>query len=324
MKLILGKKKSASFFVILNEFFTKKLNKMKKGFSILLFFMGLGLMPAQNVNDYKYVSVPDTYEFSKEEDQYQLNSLTKFLFEKYGFEAYMKSEEKPQDLQDNICKGLKANVIEDSGLFVTKLKVQLEDCRGNMVFESDQGRSREKDYKKAYHEALRDAFKAVASLDYKYSPAEVATRAPQASTPKPAPVNKAEVANSIPKEEKQAAKDKNASPAEVVVQNPTNTKEIREKNHKSTDASLENMIMLENDGEEFTLKKNSSGYALFQKNGAEPIAVLVTSSDKHSFIYKSLTRQGVARFNSAGNLIVEYLNNETNKPITVTYKRVEK
>lgn len=296
---------------------------MNKGFSILLFFMGLGLMSAQNINDYKYVIVPDTYEFSKEEDQYKVNSLTKFLFEKYGFEAYMKSEEKPQDLQDDICKGLKANVIEDSGLFVTKLRVQLEDCRGNMVFESEEGSSREKDYKKAYHEALRDAFNTVAALEYNYSPAEVAAATPQAKNPKPAPVEEAEVASSVPAEE-QGEEDKNATPAEVVVQNPTNIKEFREEDRENSDERLADIIMLEKDNQEFTLKKNSSGYALFQKDGAEPIAVLVTSSDKNSFIYKSLTRQGVARFNSAGNLIVEYLNNETNKRVTITYKLVNK
>ncbi|SHG05036.1 hypothetical protein SAMN05444483_104231 [Salegentibacter echinorum] len=296
---------------------------MKKGFSILLFFMGLGLMPAQNINDYKYVIVPDTYEFSKEEDQYQLNSLTQFLFEKYGFEAYMKSEEKPQDLQDDICKGLKANVIEDSGLFVTKLRVQLEDCRGNMVFESDEGRSREKDYKKAYHEALRDAFKTVAALDYNYTPAEVAAAAPQANNPKPSSVEEAEVSSSVPEEEP-GEEDKNATPAEVVVQNPTNSKEFREKQRGNNEAVLADIIMLKKDNQEFTLKKNSNGYALFQKNGTEPIAVLVSSSDKNSFIYKSLTRQGVARFNSAGNLIVEYLNNETNKPVSITYKLLNK
>lgn len=296
---------------------------MKKGFSILVFFMGLGLMSAQNINDYKYVIVPDTYEFSKEEDQYQLNSLTQFLFEKYGFEAYMKSEEKPQDLQDDICKGLKANVIEDSGLFVTKLRVQLEDCRGNMVFESDEGRSREKDYKKAYHEALRDAFKTVAALDYNYTPAEVAAAAPQANNPKPSPVEEAEVSSSLPEEEP-GEEDNNATPAEVVVQNPTNSKEFREKQRGNNEAVFADIIMLKKDGQEFTLKKNSNGYALFQKDGAEPIAVLVSSSDKNSFIYKSLTRQGVARFNTAGNLIVEYLNNETNKPVSITYKLLNK
>ena len=38
-----------------------------------------------NLNDYKYVIVPNKFDFLKENDQYQLNSLAAFLFEKYGF-----------------------------------------------------------------------------------------------------------------------------------------------------------------------------------------------------------------------------------------------
>ena len=45
-----------------------------------------------NLNDYKYVIVPKKYDFLKEADQYQINSLSKFLFNKYGFQTLMEGE----------------------------------------------------------------------------------------------------------------------------------------------------------------------------------------------------------------------------------------
>jgi hypothetical protein len=291
---------------------------MNKTLFILLFFIGFEAVSAQNVNEYKYVIVPDAFEFSKGEDQFQLNSLTEFLFEKFGFEAFMKSKEKPLDLQKDNCLGLKANVIENSGLFVTKLVVQLEDCRGNMIFESKEGSSREKDYKTGHHEALRDAFASVEALNYTYMPAEVATTAPETKKTKPEPVEKSEIPSSVPREEK-SAEGKNATPAEVEVQNPMINKEFREAKREETKLANKETLNFEKGEQTFSLKKTSNGFSLFQQGGTEPIAVLVTSSDKSSYIYKSLTRQGVAHFDDGGNLIVEYLNNETNKPVTITY-----
>ena len=40
------------------------------------------LFGQQSINAYKYIIVPKNYDFLRLEDQYQLNSLTKFLFTK--------------------------------------------------------------------------------------------------------------------------------------------------------------------------------------------------------------------------------------------------
>jgi hypothetical protein len=37
----------------------------------------------RNVNDYKYVIVPEKFDFQKEPNQFKLNQLTKFLLKKY-------------------------------------------------------------------------------------------------------------------------------------------------------------------------------------------------------------------------------------------------
>jgi hypothetical protein len=125
-----------------------------------------------NLNNYKYVIVPKKYDFLKEADQYSLNGLTKFLFEKYGFSTLMEGDNYPDDLIKNRCLALNSNVILDSGLFKTKLKVELEDCTDKVVFTSDIGESREKEFGKAYTEALRSAFISFEALSYKYEPKE--------------------------------------------------------------------------------------------------------------------------------------------------------
>ena len=112
---------------------------------LLTGFSSLG----QTVNDYKYVIVPDRYTWAKQADQYQINSLTKFLFNKYGFDASLLTDASlPLDLNRGGCNTMYANVEEDSNLFSTRLKVILSDCVGEVIYASEQGKSKEKDYKK--------------------------------------------------------------------------------------------------------------------------------------------------------------------------------
>lgn len=128
-------------------------------------------MAQKDINNYKYIIVPKSFEFSKSEDKFQLNSLTKFLFNKYGYEAYFTGavDDFPEDLKNNRCLALTSEVIKlKGGMFKTKLEIKLKDCYGATVMTSQIGQSWEKEYKKAYTAALRDAFKTFQNLDYKY------------------------------------------------------------------------------------------------------------------------------------------------------------
>lgn len=143
---------------------------MNKTFSISLFliFSFSVLFAQKNINSYKYILVPKQFEFQKSADQYQLNSLTKFLFEKSGFIVLFTDENFPADLASNSCLGLKAKINNDSGMFSTKMNVVLTDCTNQVVFSTIDGKSKEKDYKTAYHEALRMAFADIENLNYAY------------------------------------------------------------------------------------------------------------------------------------------------------------
>ncbi len=130
---------------------------------------GLGYAQSSNLNDYKYVVIPQQFEFLKEKNQYNLNTLTKMIFEKKGFEVYYINEELPFEAKMDRCKVLYGDLLRDSGLLNTGLTIVLNDCNGKPVFTSLEGRSKEKEYKRAYYEALREASRSLEVTDYKYS-----------------------------------------------------------------------------------------------------------------------------------------------------------
>jgi hypothetical protein len=164
-----------------------------------LFISGLALAQSADINDYKYVIVPEKFDFLKEKNKYSLNDLTKKIFQKQGFEVYYPTDKLPEELLFNRCKALYADVLDDSGMLSTSLQIVLNDCAGKELYRSEKGKSKQKEYQKGYHESLREASASLqANLNYKYSgkdpmPASQATAAqtpvqqPQATqTPPPA------------------------------------------------------------------------------------------------------------------------------------------
>ena len=135
----------------------------------LLFILTTFNIFSQSINDYKYVVVPTKFDFLNEENKYNLNTSTKLLLEKYGFVVYMNNQDIPTDIANNRCKSLNAEIINDSGLLVTKLKLVLKDCKDKVVYETALGKSREKEYAVAYNQAFRDAAKSFETLNYKYN-----------------------------------------------------------------------------------------------------------------------------------------------------------
>lgn len=140
---------------------------MKNIFLVLLFVSSIGL--AQNLNNYKYAQVPAKFNFLKEANQYNLNTLSKLFMEKYGFVTYFDNEVTPDDFANNNCNKVFVDLIENNTVFTTKIKVVLKDCKNNILFTSEEGTSREKAYKVAYDQALRMAFKSFDNLNHKYN-----------------------------------------------------------------------------------------------------------------------------------------------------------
>jgi len=127
---------------------------------------------AQNsINSYKYILIPEKFDFFKDKDKYQINSLTLFLFNKYGYNAFMVGSNIPADLEKNRCLGLIADVDEVKGGFLrTKIQITLKDCNGTVIAQSKIGDTKIKEYAKAYNVALREAFETFQYFEYQYRP----------------------------------------------------------------------------------------------------------------------------------------------------------
>lgn len=168
---------------------------------ILLFLVLLSFsVSAQNtINNYKYVIVPEKFAFLKQKDQYKLNTLTKALLQDKGFTVYLDNDELPTEIANNKCTALVADLIEKNSMFSTNVTLLLKDCYGKTVFETKQGKSREKEYNVSYNLALRDAFSSLSDTPYAYQPASAATAAVPVSASTSTPAASAAVsANTTP------------------------------------------------------------------------------------------------------------------------------
>lgn len=138
---------------------------------------------SQSLNNYSYVVVPNRFEIQSESNQYKLNEMAQFYFEKNGFNAFMSNE----NLNAPRCDGLYADV-EEKKLFIgTGLEIILRDCNDDEVYRSHVGRSKYKEFDKAYQDALRKAFRSFETLKVKQRDVEFHTdlSETEAQTPKP-------------------------------------------------------------------------------------------------------------------------------------------
>lgn len=245
-------------------------------FLMLFNFKGVS---QESVNSYKYVIVPNSYTFLNEPDQYQTNSLTKFLFEKYGFTVLMADDEFPEDLNNNRCLGLFADVEKQKAFLNTKLQVHLRDCNNKLVLSSDVGESREKEFSKVYNLALREAFKSFETLNYSYQPNSNIT---SKSTSKPAEKvedTKAQEEIDRLKKEVEALKEKQLLEETIVVE--TVTAQTVEKVQAEATEKVES-----------TLKKETKSDESIQSLFANPVENGFTISDASSKVLYHLVFSG--------------------------------
>ncbi|MFK5891491.1 MAG: hypothetical protein QM486_12250 [Flavobacteriaceae bacterium] len=149
---------------------------MKKLFLLGFIFIGFQFISAQEaLNNYKYIIVPKYFEFQDKADSYQINSLTQFLLNKKGLNTLFDDTIYPDDLKHDRCLSLKVNLLMTSNFSRIKIKVTFLNCDNENVYTTEEGVSKEKDYKKAYHEALRGALKSLDGYVYTYTPKTVLT-----------------------------------------------------------------------------------------------------------------------------------------------------
>jgi hypothetical protein len=300
---------------------------MNKSFSISLFLMfSFSVLFAQkNINSYKYILVPQQFEFQRSADQYQLNSLAKFLFEKSGFTVLFIDENFPADLAANSCLGLKAKVNNDSGMFSTKMNVVLTDCYNQVVFSTKEGKSKEKDYKTAYHEALRMAFSDIENLNYAYDGSITAKQKIKED-------NKVEIANLTVKEIIPVVEAKEVSEAPKVKETPPmaiskkiEKKEAKEEKPETVKSfvvpvinSIEGKYFVDKWGE-CVISQKEGYYSFVGGDEKFEFAVIYKTSMPNLFIIKwaAFKQPRLLELDLQGNLKVEEESGDK------TYKRVQ-
>jgi hypothetical protein len=93
-------------------------------------------------------------------DKYSLNTFTKSFFEQQGYTVYHEKDI-PKEIANTRCLANYVNLINESGLFTTALQMIIKDCNGNIILESEWGKTREKKYDIAYREAFRHTAKSI-------------------------------------------------------------------------------------------------------------------------------------------------------------------
>jgi hypothetical protein len=113
---------------------------------------------------YKYIIVPKKFEFFKEENKYNTSYITKSFFEKEGFQVFYDTDYFPDELAKNRCLGLFVDAVKNNTMFSVKINIEIKDCYNKVIYTSDQGSTREKDYDKAYPIAFRSALNSLKGI----------------------------------------------------------------------------------------------------------------------------------------------------------------
>lgn len=135
--------------------------------------LGFASWSQVNLNDYKYIVIPKRFDGFKKENQHQTTTIIKYLFTQKGFTTVYQ-DDLPVDLNSNRCLGLVVDLIDESSMFTTKTLLGLRDCNDQEVFVTQEGKSKSKDFKKAYKDAITNAFDTFNSLEYEYESKEEA------------------------------------------------------------------------------------------------------------------------------------------------------
>lgn len=101
------------------------------------------------------ILISSKYDFQKEKNSYNINNMLKAILVSNNYQVYFDDEVLPMEIAQNRCNALTGVLIDNSNLFVTKIKLQLKDCQNNLLFESAEVKSKEKDIQTGFMETIK-------------------------------------------------------------------------------------------------------------------------------------------------------------------------
>ncbi len=247
----------------------------------------------KTISDYSYVVVPEQFEFLNQKDKYQLNSISRFLFNKHGFHAFF-SNEAPNAKR---CDGLYADVERGKSFFKTKFTIVLKDCNGAEVYRSPEGVSKYKEFNKAYQDALRRAFKNIEALNVQQK--EVVLFDAEAVSEKPA------------EEEQMVEKEMVVKEAAAV-----STGKVEKESAKTSEKAIKPTLPESKfsnysyNGKTFLLRKTSEGYSLYEETTTTDAGLLLVGkievmNSSKLFFTDASENIFKASFDASQNLIIQ-------------------
>ncbi|MAN58750.1 MAG: hypothetical protein CMC08_02810 [Flavobacteriaceae bacterium] len=219
---------------------------MKHRLLALVFFAALTATAQHPLERYGYVTLSENFDFLNEADQYQLNSLTKYLLNQNGLNAYFDSE--VPDFRR--CDGLRTIVEGKPGFIYTKITIVFKDCNDMEVYRSEEGRSKYKNFRRAYHDALRNAFVSIENLGIQQQPV--------------ASLSQSEAPNTV-RSEKLPIQTKIVGDGQVAV---------------ATDSQLptSKFSSYTYNGQAYLLRKTAAGYSLYREDALAADGLLLTGT----------------------------------------------
>ncbi|RAR47033.1 hypothetical protein [Flavobacterium lacus] len=138
---------------------------------------------SQGLNDYQYVIVPTKFNDFDSENQYRLNTITKFNLEKMGFVAFYENSNIPVEILSKRCDIVMVDVVKGKKFLLTSVFLTFKDCNGQVIHQSEIGKTKDKDFKTAFPKALEEAFTSLFALNYKYNATKSSTAEPLGEVP---------------------------------------------------------------------------------------------------------------------------------------------
>lgn len=129
-----------------------------KSILTVLFIFTLSLAKAQQVPDFKYIIVPNSFS-SFEDDKFHLGPVFKQQIKKKFYESISENPDTwPAEVKNSPCSALTVDMVKKSNWRKNILNVQFKTCDGK-VLEMFTGESSIKEYKEGYQDALQIALK---------------------------------------------------------------------------------------------------------------------------------------------------------------------
>jgi hypothetical protein len=103
----------------------------------------------------RVILISSKYDFQKEKNSYNINNMLKAILGSNNYDVYFDDEVLPMEIAENRCVILTGILVDNSNMFLTKMKFQIKDCQNKIVFETAEVKSKEKDIQTGYIESIR-------------------------------------------------------------------------------------------------------------------------------------------------------------------------